>query len=141
MKVCQTPLGHRLSGDGDDVGLANRYLHHLGVRGFSPATVRTYAFHLLSFLRFEEDRGLSLATTVPSDLFDFIEWLSARRKPGGMVGPIAARERVLATFLVAVQWTIPGMGLRRSASERRTPVEVPFFGRRRSRSRRSNADA
>jgi len=99
MKVCHTPDGHRLDGNGGDLDLANRYLRHLGVRGFSPATVRTYAFHLLSFLRFEEDRGLTLATTVPTDLFDFIEWLGARRKPGGVVVPIAQRKGVSASTM------------------------------------------
>jgi site-specific recombinase XerD len=55
------------------------------VRGFSPATVRTYAFHLLSFLRFEQERDLDLVRTVPTDIFDFIEWLGARSQAGVVV--------------------------------------------------------
>jgi site-specific recombinase XerD len=94
MKVHQTPNGHRLSGEGGDVELANCYLHHLCVRGFSPATVRTYAFHLLSFLRFEEEQGVALATTKPTDLYDFIEWLGTRRRSDGVVVPISARSGV-----------------------------------------------
>ncbi len=99
MEVHQTTKGHRLGGAGRDVELANRYLHHLGVRGFSAATVRTYAFHLLSFLRFEEERGLTLATTMPTDLFDFLEWLSTRRRSGGVVVPIAARTGICASTM------------------------------------------
>lgn len=99
MKVCPTPEGHRLEGEGGDVELANRYLSHLVVRGFSPATVRTYAYHLLSFLRFIEERGLSLTAIRPSDLFDFIEWLGTARRPGGVVVPITARRGVAASTM------------------------------------------
>jgi hypothetical protein len=84
-KVFLTRQGHRLSGDGDDVELANRYLHHLYVRGFAAATVRTYAFHLLSFLRFEEESGLDLVGTVPTVIFDFIEWLGTKRSTTAVV--------------------------------------------------------
>lgn len=66
--------GHRLHGDGGDVGLVNRYLAHLAVRGFSPATVRAYAFDILNFLRFCTQRGLSLAAVAPGDLFDYLDW-------------------------------------------------------------------
>jgi len=90
MKVLRSPEGPRLSGDGPDVQLANRYLQHLGARRFAPATIRTYAFHLLSFLRFEEERGLDLTTTVPTDIFDFLEWLGIRRQQGKTVVAITA---------------------------------------------------
>jgi integrase/recombinase XerC len=66
--------GHRLRGDGGDVGLVNRYLAHLAARGFSPATVRAYAFDILNFLRFCTQRGLSLAAVAPGDLFDYLDW-------------------------------------------------------------------
>jgi len=98
MKVCQTRQGHRLDGGGSDVELANRFLHHLAVRGFAPATVRTYAFHLLSFLRFEGELGLSLVSTVPTDIFDFIEWLSTRRTSGRVVVPISAGAACASTM-------------------------------------------
>lgn len=99
MKVFRTPHGHRLSGDGHDVELVNRYLHHLYVRGFAAATVRTYAFHLLSFLRFEEERGLDLIGTVPMDIFDFIEWLGTRRSSTTVVVPITARPVACASTM------------------------------------------
>jgi site-specific recombinase XerD len=66
--------GHRLYGDGGDVGLVNRYLAHLAARGFSRATVRAYAFDILNFLRFCTQRGLSLAAVAPGDLFDYLDW-------------------------------------------------------------------
>ncbi len=59
------------------------------MRCFAAATVRTYAFHLLSFLRFEQECGLRVADTVPSDVFDFLEWLR-RPKVSGVVVPIHA---------------------------------------------------
>jgi site-specific recombinase XerD len=66
--------GHRLHGDGGDVGLVNRYLAHLAARGFSPATVRAYAFDVLNFLRFCAQRRLGLAAVAPGDLFDYLDW-------------------------------------------------------------------
>ena len=54
MDLCVVPSssGHRLSGDAGDVGTANRFLEHLSVRNFSPATRRAYTYDLLNFLRF-----------------------------------------------------------------------------------------
>ncbi|MHB8345516.1 MAG: tyrosine-type recombinase/integrase [Ferrimicrobium sp.] len=78
MRVARTVLGYSIEGYGPDVDLANRYLTHLETRNFPIATIRTYAFHVLSFLRFAEERGLDLVGIVPTDLFDFLEWLGAR---------------------------------------------------------------
>ena len=72
--------GHRLHGGGGDVDLANRYLGHLAARGFSPATVRAYAFDILNFLRFCGQRGLGLAAVAPGDLFDYLDWQTRRRR-------------------------------------------------------------
>ena len=89
VKVCRNGEGYFVSGEGKDVELVNAFLHHLSVRNFAATTVRTYAFHLLSFLRFEHERGLCVADIVPSDVFDFLEWLS-RPKVTGVVVPIGA---------------------------------------------------
>ena len=62
--------GHRLHGDGGDVGLVNRYLAHLAARGFSPATVRAYAFDVLNFLRFCAQRRLGLAAAIRRFIVD-----------------------------------------------------------------------
>ena len=63
MRVERVDGSHRIVGDvsSGDVELANAFLSHLEVRAFSPLTVRTYAFHVLSILRFGAERELSLA--------------------------------------------------------------------------------
>jgi len=71
--------GHRLDGDGPITEVANRFLAHLQTRGFSPGTVRGYAFDLLNFSRFLVGRGASLADVVPTDLFDYLDWQAKPR--------------------------------------------------------------
>ena len=66
--------GHVLEGSGAEVALANRFLAHLTVRGFAPATRRAYAYDLLNFLRFLDEAGLGFVEVVPTDLFDHQEW-------------------------------------------------------------------
>jgi site-specific recombinase XerD len=83
LSVVPTDAGHRLDGDGDDVALANRFLDHLAARGFAAATVRAYAFDSLSFLRFCAERTLRLADVVPTDVFDYLDWLVRPRPTAG----------------------------------------------------------
>jgi integrase/recombinase XerC len=85
MQVVHDGCSHRIVGSGDDVFLANRYLEHLATRAFSAATVRTYAFHLLSFLRFCAERELNASSVAPTDLFDFLDWLGRREADGKVV--------------------------------------------------------
>ena len=93
LAVVPTGAGHRLEGDGDDVALANRFLEHLATRGFAAATVRAYAFDALSFLRFCTEAGLGLADIVPTDIFDYLDWLGRPRSTAGLkVVPIGARR-------------------------------------------------
>src|SRR3954468_15676524 len=66
-----------VGGRPDDVEVVNGFLGHLRTRAFAPLTVRAYAFHLLSFLRFCQERGLALAAVTPMDVFDFLDWLAA----------------------------------------------------------------
>jgi len=85
--------GHRLDGDGPITELANRYLSHLVARGFSPGTVRGYAFDLLNFGRFLAERGATLTDVVPTDLFDYLDWQTQRPpSAGGKVVALAARR-------------------------------------------------
>jgi site-specific recombinase XerD len=77
--------GYRIVGVGAADGeLVNGFLAHLVVRAFSPLTVRTYGFHVLSFLRFCDVRDLALVDVTPMDIFDFLEWL-ARPASGRVV--------------------------------------------------------
>lgn len=79
--------GHRLAGTWVAVEAANAFLAHLESRGFSPATVRAYAFDLVNFARFLEERGIDVGGVVPTDVFDWVDWQSVRR-PG--------REKIVA---------------------------------------------
>ncbi len=95
LTVIATEAGHRLDGDTEDVALANRFLDHLTTRGFSAATVRAYAFDTLSFLRFCAEHAVRLAEIVPTDVFDYLDWLGRRRSVAGQrVVPIRARTGV-----------------------------------------------
>lgn len=82
--VC-TQQGHRLGGGGPTGDAANRFLEHLGVRGFSPATVRAYAFDLANFAAFLDERSLGLTDVVPTDLFDYLDWQTQRRTTSKVV--------------------------------------------------------
>jgi site-specific recombinase XerD len=81
--VASTSDGYRVAGPGGDVGLANQFLAHLGSRAFSPATVRAYAYDLLNFLLFLDERRARLGDVVATDLFDYLAW---QQKPGSTAG-------------------------------------------------------
>ncbi len=86
LRVVRTGDGHCLDGDDRFSVMANRFLAHLDSRGFSPATVRAYAFDLLNFGRFLAERGLLLGDVVPTDLFDYLDWqATSKRDPGANV--------------------------------------------------------
>jgi len=84
--------GHRLDGDGPITEIANRFLDHLGSRGFSPATVRGYAYDLLNFSRFLAERRLELAGVVASDIFAWLDW-QAKRPAGGPAKVVRLADR------------------------------------------------
>ncbi len=84
--------GHRLDGDGPITEIANRFLDHLGSRGFSPATVRGYAYDLLNFSRFLTERRLELAGVVASDIFAWLDW-QAKRPAGGPAKVVRLADR------------------------------------------------
>ncbi len=86
VRVVASAGGHRLEGAGSVVDPGNRFLDHLVVRGFSPATVRAYAFDLANFAGFLADRCLGLGEVVPTDLFDYLDWQSVGR--AGKVVPL-----------------------------------------------------
>ena len=78
--------------------MANGFLSHLTVRAFSPLTVRSYAFHVLSLLRFCNERGLSLAVVTPMDVFDFLDWLSTPPSSGTVVALRSGRGAAASTM-------------------------------------------
>jgi site-specific recombinase XerD len=79
------------------VTAGNRFLEHLVVRRFSPATVRAYAFDLANFATFLADRSLGLAEVAPTDLFDYLYW-QARPSSGGKVVALGRRGPAPATM-------------------------------------------
>jgi site-specific recombinase XerD len=83
LRVDRTEDGHRLAGEGVDVELVNRFLTHLAVRNFAAATLRAYAYDLLIFGRFCAERDLSVATLMPTEVFDYLDWQGRSRSPGG----------------------------------------------------------
>jgi site-specific recombinase XerD len=85
-------------GDGSVIEAGNAFLEHLQVRGFSPATVRAYAFDLANFAMFLDDRGLALAEVAPTDLFGYLDWQSRRSRAGGKVVPIGPTTAAPATL-------------------------------------------
>jgi len=85
VRVVGSLRGHRLEGAGSVVEAGNRFLEHLGVRGFSPATVRAYAFDVANFAGFLGDRSLDLSDVAPTDLFDYLDWQSRAVTSGGKV--------------------------------------------------------
>jgi len=74
VRVVRADGVHRLVGDSSVVDEGNRFLAHLVVRAFSPATVRAYAFDLANFGGFLADRSLTLVEVAPTDLFDYLDW-------------------------------------------------------------------
>jgi site-specific recombinase XerD len=93
LAVAHTEAGYRLEGTGQDVALVNRFLDHLTARGFAAATIRAYAFDTLSFLRFCDEHGLQLGEVVPTDVFDYLDWLGRPRPSTGQrVVPIGTRR-------------------------------------------------
>lgn len=151
LKVVVGQDGHRLAGGGPIEDVANRFLAHLGTRNFSAGTVRGYAFDLLCFSRFLDERRLSLGEVSSSDLFDWLEWQARRAAPAGKVtridsargpAPATVNRRVAAVrglfeyaTIVGEQTTDPVPAARRStgwrASKRGLLGQVDS-GRRRS---------
>jgi site-specific recombinase XerD len=82
LAVVRLEGSHRLEGSWTDVEMANTFLTHLEARGFSPATVRAYAFDLLNFGRFLGDQELTVVEVVPTDLFDYLDWQARSKRSG-----------------------------------------------------------
>lgn len=89
-RVCCGGSGHRLAGGDVEAGLVNRFLDHLGTRGFSPATVRAYAFDLANFLSFLAERNLSFDVVRPADLFGYLDWQRSVVDDRGRLRGVAA---------------------------------------------------
>lgn len=89
--VVRSEMGHRLEGEGPTVVAANRFLEHLTVRSFSPATVRAYAFDLSNFARFLDEKPLALADVAAVDLFEYLDWQVRNPRNDGRVVAMSGR--------------------------------------------------
>jgi integrase/recombinase XerC len=99
MRVERVEGSHRIvEGRSVDESTANAYLAHLEIRAFAALTVRAYAFHLLSFLRFCESNQLTLASVSAMDVFDFLDWLSTPKRSGNVVALRANRGVATSTM-------------------------------------------
>jgi len=94
VRVVHEAGGHCLVGDSVELAWVNAFLAHLGVRGFSPATVRAYAFDLANFVGFLDDRVLGSGEVRPVHLFDYLTWQQRRARPGH--GNVVALRAVVA---------------------------------------------
>ena len=92
--VAVGPQGHRLEGDDPLVRAGNRFLEHLVMQRFSPATARAYAFDLADFASFLADRSLGLADVAPTDLFDYLDWQARPASSGGKGVALGRRGRL-----------------------------------------------
>ncbi len=81
--VVRTCEGHRLVGTGPITEVANACLVHLHARGYSPGTLRGYAFDLLNFSRFLNERSIVMLDVGPSDLFDYLDWQQRAKSSKG----------------------------------------------------------
>ena len=98
LAVRTTSGQHRLVGDWLDLEVSNDFLDHLRVRGFSPATRRAYAFDLLNFGRFLQDRELALVAVTAMDVFGWVDWQNQPAPISGKV--LTLRSRTVAPSTV-----------------------------------------
>jgi integrase/recombinase XerC len=82
VRVREVEDGFRIDGDWAGLDSANAFLAHLTGRGFSPATVRAYAFDVVNLARFLGERDVALAAVDAPVVFDWIDWQGVRRADG-----------------------------------------------------------
>ena len=78
VRVREVDSGYRIDGDWDGRDAANAFLAHLAGRGFSPATVRAYAFDVVNLARFLAECNRPLAVVDAPLVFDWIDWQGVR---------------------------------------------------------------
>jgi site-specific recombinase XerD len=87
---------YRLVGSWPGVEPANRFLAHLGTRGFSVATVRAYAFDLVCLARFLDEQRIALVEVVATDVFAWVDWQVRPRTAGRAAAASSVNRRAAA---------------------------------------------
>ncbi len=77
MKIWSYNFSTRIDGEGKLIEKANKYFEALEVQGFSPKTIQTYAFVLITFFRWLEKDWFRFSKFTQKDLLD---WLIALDK-------------------------------------------------------------
>ena len=101
--------GHPLMGYDRATVLMNRFLGHLGVRGFASATVRAYAFDLANFAGFLDEQTVEFDTMHPVAFFDYLDWQRGgrgRRSSGPAASTMNRRVSTIRSwfeFLVTIE--------------------------------------
>lgn len=70
-----------LDDSGQEVEVIAGYLRQVSARGFSPHTVRAYAYDMLAFWRWLTDAGKDVWCVTTEDLLRYIEWEKRRVNP------------------------------------------------------------
>jgi site-specific recombinase XerD len=91
------PMWTLVSGDGQPIKDAERFIHTLVLRGLSPRTRRTYAYDLLAAYRWMAENDRQPEQLAGEDLVEFIDYL--QRPPSTSPSTINRRLRLLQRFV------------------------------------------
>jgi len=128
----ETEDGWRLSGDdASRFGLVNEYLSYLGDRNYSPRTIRTYGFGLLSFCRWLAAEAVELGDVTTDVLLRFLaacrtEVVAGRQGGPNVVGLDGRRTDTLSPATVNLRLAaVSGLFSFQSMRDPETPNPVP----------------
>jgi site-specific recombinase XerD len=128
----QTEAGWELAGgDAGRFGLVNDYLAYLADRNYSPRTIRTYGFGLLSFCRWLTDEEVDLSGVTTDVLLRFLAACRKARvagRPGGpnVVGLDGHRTDTLSPATVNLRLAaVSGLFAFRSMRDPDAPSPMP----------------
>jgi integrase/recombinase XerD len=128
----KTEAGWRLVGDdANRFGLVNEYLSYLGDRNYSPRTIRTYGFGLLSFCRWLAAEAVELGDVTTDVLLRFLaasrrERVAGRRGGPNVVGLDGRRTDTLSPATINLRLAaVSGLFSFRSMRDPDSPNPVP----------------
>ncbi|MDA0991563.1 MAG: tyrosine-type recombinase/integrase [Verrucomicrobia bacterium] len=106
MRQCQRQgIWELVSGDGQPVEQAERFIHTLVLRGLSPQTRRAYAYDLLEAYRWMDEVNRHPEQITGDDLIAFIDYM--QRPPPASPATINRRLRLLQRFVAFLTGDTP----------------------------------